>query len=249
MRNFVLAFALGFGVSGAANAADVNVAPGLGTLNAAIVAAADGDTLFLQDGTYRMLGTTIAKNLTIKAQTNNAPVIVPDTNTGTNRAIRLGNATAEISVSFVGVHLSAIDISVVPGDDVDLTVVESTWSGYPNSITDSSDLLDDLVLIGNTFTSSHWNFDANKLIIAGNTFNLPSQTTFGHINVTSRHTSHFVGNEVNSAHHYRTGMLTLFGESHFVLANRFRTDLSVGDVGTSTQDQQYTVIFTSPDNS
>lgn len=239
MRKFFLGTAIFLG-SFCVQAAEVTVAPGLGTLNAAVVAAESGDTLILQDGSYRMLGMTIDKSLTIKAQTNNNPIIVPDNGiAAAHRAVSVGGSDP-IDLTIVGVTLAAMQFSTLNNsEDISMTIVECNLTGYPSSITDGFHVLENLTVIGNTFSGTPWSFHAERMVIAGNTFNLPSSNSFGHMTLTARHQSHFIGNELNSIVGERWGMLALSGQTHFVLANRIIADVS--QTG-SKQDAQYRLI-------
>jgi hypothetical protein len=210
-------------VSFQSQAAEIIVPPGENTLPGAINLAAEGDTLLLQDGTYFLFALTIDKSLNFKAQTNASPIISANGGSGSFNDVTIGNALTEVDVSFTGIQLHALDIRTLAGaEDVELIIVESTITGYPYYITDTSGELNLLVMMGNTIASAGiHSYTATDIVITGNRFLYPSATTGDHVKLNARDTAHFIGNEVIDNWVSRTSLLWLNSGQNFVVANRF----------------------------
>ncbi|HPE73067.1 MAG TPA: hypothetical protein PK018_13010 [Candidatus Competibacter sp.] len=80
-KSWVTGLVMSFVAAGTGWAAEVNVPPGVDTLNAAIAAATNGDTLILETGTYSCSDAVnnpflVNKSLTIRANTNGADAMI-----------------------------------------------------------------------------------------------------------------------------------------------------------------------------
>ena len=158
-------FVAGWLFSGMAQAAEVSVAPGNGTLVAAVIAAADGDTLVLSDGTYLGNGDlVIDKSLTIRAINSAVASLITG---GTFTIDAAGSQVILQGVDF-GVEvvvLAASDVKVLEGSF--LSGVDLNVTGYATTEGDGT-----LMVIGNFFSpgSLITTINAYDAYIAGNTF-------------------------------------------------------------------------------
>lgn len=192
--------------SGLAQAAEVQVLPGNGTLAAAVLAAADGDTLVLSDGTYVGNGDlVIDKSLTIRAINSAVDSLV----TGGTFTIDAADSQVILQGVDFGVAvnvLAAADVKVLEGsfyNGVDLNV-----TAYATTEGDGT-----LMVIGNFFSpgsliTTIYAYDA---YIAGNIFEK------GHID--SRVSAWIVGNLIRGTQNTRAINFSTEGSVR-ILANR-----------------------------
>jgi len=152
-------------LSGIVEAAEVSVAPGNGTLAAAVIAATDGDTLVLSDGTYLGNGDlVIDKTLTIRA-----------INSAVASMIVGGTFTIDAAGSQVSLQGLDFGVQVTVTAAADVKVLESNFfSGVDLNVTGYATTDGDgtLMVIGNFFSpgSLITTINAYDAYIAGNTF-------------------------------------------------------------------------------
>jgi len=185
-------------------AAEISVAPGQGTLSAAVGAAGNGDTLVLQDGAFYE-AVTVNKSLTIR------PV---------NRAI---NALVYGPVTIDGFGITATLQGLKFSGDVNLTqaaairLIENEWvsddiEGYYYR---SSEGAGTLTIVGNRFAvgSDIVDIRSDGAYIAGNVL------LNGYI-----HTNAYVWIVGNQVSHDSYAIIATSGAKALILANRARCD-------------------------
>ena len=168
-------------VAGPVPADEISVAPGNGTLAAAVAAAADGDTLILTDGAFYG-AVTIDRSLTIRPLTRSTDALI-------DAAVSI--AGEGISVTLQGLKFSQ-NVELYQAASVRL--LENTWvAGSVNANSYRTDEGDgSLYVVGNEFSSgSILNVSTDNAYIAGNVL------LNGAINTLS--TVWIVGNDVRRA--------------------------------------------------
>ena len=204
-HNWLLTVILILGYVGTVSAAEIIVAPGDGTLAAAIASASDGDTLILQDGGY--YGAVIV----------NKSLIIRPINRATN-AIIGGDVTiagSGIQVTLQGLKFSAAVMFLQTAASIRL--LENEWlSGDVNGLNYRSSEGDgSLVIVGNRFASGSdiSNIYIDGAYIAGNVLFGGRISTASYVWI--------VGNEIitTAAPAINSGGS---GATAYVLANRVR---------------------------
>lgn len=149
-KMWVAGLVMGFVVAGAGWAAQVNVPPGVDTLNAAIAAAANGDMLILETGTYSCSDAVnnpflVNKSLTIRANTNDAAAMI---------SCAFTIAGAGISVVVQGLDFST-NINVDQAADVKI-LQNSLFNNADIEVTDYKTTEGDgsLTVVGNHLTQN-----------------------------------------------------------------------------------------------
>ncbi len=162
----IITFLTGLFFSNFAHAADISVLPGSGTLAAAVAAAADGDTLVLDYGTYSGNGNlVISKSLTIRSLNSQALSALITGGTFTIDGADINVTLQGLGFSVAVTVLAAADLKVLENSfyqGVDLNV-----SGYATSDGDGQ-----LTVVGNFFSldSLLTTINSEDAYIAGNTF-------------------------------------------------------------------------------
>lgn len=208
-------FALGLGALWCAFAwsADTYVAPGGGTLAAAIAAASPGDTLILQDGAYS--GATVTKSLTIRPFHKGTLATVSGTNLTIDAAS--GDVTIqglELATTLVVNRAANVNILENQLHNVDILV-----SNYKTSEGDGK-----LVIVGN------WLHDAGSIgdIYSDNAYVAGNRIDNGRIGV--RAPAWLVGNVVNYSGLQNEAINVATGGSVQIIGNRIFCYLNANHV-------------------
>lgn len=160
-------------------AAEIQVAPGVGTLQAAVISAQDGDTLVLETGAYTdtNLHVLINKSLTIKAESAAAePVITAELKT-----IQTDDDTPFDHLILQGVTIQHAHNTFALNQDRDsaesLELYEVNVAGIVQlNGTYASDADNQFIMIGSQFncsyssSSSYYIGNQHNVVIAGNKF-------------------------------------------------------------------------------
>jgi nitrous oxidase accessory protein NosD len=188
-------------VAGPLAAAEIAVAPGTGTLAAAIAGAADGDTLILGDGGY-FGAVVVDKSLTIRPVNRSTDAVIDGTVTIEG---------AGITVTLQGLKLNQ---SVVLNQAAAIRLLENAWlaSGITATSYKTSEGDGSLVIVGNVLSSgSIASVYSDGAYIAGNTLLSGSIVNYA--------SAWIVGNTIASTNR---GIGSIGGGSVRILGNRVK---------------------------